>query len=121
MSAILPLHALVVDEAHVGFIDQGGGLQTVTRALAPHVASGEAPEFVIDDGGQPVERGSISIAPGSEQAAHFRIFGSARPFLRRRLKVSHAHTPGNHTLPGQSLKDKERSTGDSFAPRIAPI
>jgi hypothetical protein len=38
----------------------------VTGALASHVTAGEAAEFVIDDGSQSVERGSISFAPGSE-------------------------------------------------------
>src|SRR5215469_1187513 len=30
MGAILPLHALVIDEAHVSFIDQGGSLKAMT-------------------------------------------------------------------------------------------
>ncbi len=70
MGAILPLHALVVDQTHVGFIDQGGGLEAVTGALASHVAAGEAAEFVVDDGSQPVERGAIPVTPGAEQPAH---------------------------------------------------
>jgi hypothetical protein len=73
MSAILPLPTLVIDEPHVGLVYKGCGLPAVTGALATHVAAGEAVEFVINDGGQPVERGSISVAPGSKQPAHFRI------------------------------------------------
>ena len=70
VGAILPLHALVIHQAHVGLIDQSRRLQAVTGALAFHVAPREAMEFVIDDGRQPVERGSVSVTPGSEQPAH---------------------------------------------------
>ena len=74
---------LVVDESHVSFVHQGCGLQAVTGALATHVAAGEAVEFVINDGGQPVERGSISVAPGSKQPAHFRICRIRRGLVHR--------------------------------------
>ena len=56
MGTILPLHALVVHQSNVGFVNQGGCLQAVTGALASHVASRKAAEFVIDDRGQSVER-----------------------------------------------------------------
>jgi len=54
MSAVLPIHPLVIHQAHVGFIDQSGGLQAMTGALTFHVASGKAVEFVIDDWSQAV-------------------------------------------------------------------
>ena len=69
MGAILPLHALIIHQAHVGFIDQGRGLQAVAGALAFHVAARQAVEFVINDGGQPFERALVSVAPGAEQRA----------------------------------------------------
>ena len=68
--AILPLHALVIHQAHVGFIDQGRGLQAVAGALALHVVACQAVEFLIDDGGQPFERALVSVAPGAEQLAY---------------------------------------------------
>jgi hypothetical protein len=69
MGATLPLHPLVVDQAHVGLIDQSGGLQAVTGPLAPHVAAGEATEVVLDDGSQPVERGTITVTPCAKKSA----------------------------------------------------
>ena len=70
MCAILPVHALVIDQAHVGFIDQGRGLETVAGALAFHVAPRQAVQFVINDGGQPLERALISVAPGAQERAY---------------------------------------------------
>ena len=67
MRAILPLHALVIHQAHVGFIDQRGGLQAVPRALALHVAARQTAQFVINDGSQLFERALVSAAPGAEQ------------------------------------------------------
>src|SRR5215472_15611045 len=70
MGAILPPHALVVDQSHVGFIEQRGRLQAGAGALAPHVAPRQPVELVIDDGRQPFERALLSVAPGLEQLAH---------------------------------------------------
>src|ERR1017187_4464999 len=70
MGAILPLHALVIHQSHVGFVDQGGGLQAMTGALTFHVASRQAVKFVIDDWSQAVESSSISITPGPEKLGH---------------------------------------------------
>ena len=52
MGAILPFHALVVHQPHVGFIHQGGGLQGVPRAFALHVVVSQAAKLVINDRGQ---------------------------------------------------------------------
>jgi hypothetical protein len=70
MCAVLPLHSLVIHQAHVGFIDQSGGLQAVTGTLTSHVASRQTVEFVIDDWSQTVERRSISITPGPEKLGY---------------------------------------------------
>src|ERR1035437_7203573 len=70
MGSILPLHALIIHQAHVGFIDQGRGLEAVAGALAFHVAARQAVELVINDGGQPVERALVSVAPGAEKRAY---------------------------------------------------
>ena len=52
MGTILPLHVLVIHQAHVGFVDQSGGLQAIAGAFASHVAARQAVEFVINDWGQ---------------------------------------------------------------------
>jgi hypothetical protein len=49
VSAILPLHSVVVHQPHVRFVDKGGRLEAVARTLAIHVAVSEAAEFPIDD------------------------------------------------------------------------
>ena len=70
MGAILPLHVLVIHQAHVGFVDQGTRLQAMSRPLTSHVASRQAVEFVINDGSQAVESSAISITPGPEKLGH---------------------------------------------------
>src|ERR1019366_5440915 len=60
MGAILPLHALVIHQAQVGFIDQGRGLEAMAGALMSHVAARQAVEFVVNDGGQPAEGALVS-------------------------------------------------------------
>ena len=37
----LPGYAGLVDELHVGFVDEGGGLEGVVRSLAAHVVGGD--------------------------------------------------------------------------------
>ena len=69
MGPILPLHPLVIHQAHIGFIDQRGRLEAVAAALTSHVAVRQAAELRIDDRRQLVERELVSVAPGAEQLA----------------------------------------------------
>ena len=88
MGSILPLHALIIHEAHVGFVDQGGSLQAVAGALVFHVAARQAAKLVIDDGGQPVEGALVATAPGAEKrayVAHSRLTRLCRPLHRLRI------------------------------------
>ena len=70
MGAILPLHALVIHQPHVGFIKQGRRLEAVAGALTLHITTRQAVEFVINDGGQPFQRALVSAAPGAKQLAY---------------------------------------------------
>jgi hypothetical protein len=70
MSAILPLHACVIHQPHVGFVDQSGGLQAVAGTLTFHIAARETVEFVINDRGQAVEHAAVSVGPSLQQLAH---------------------------------------------------
>ena len=70
MGAILPLHALVVHQTHVGFIYQGSGLKRVAWALALHVVVSQAAKLFINDRRQAVERVLVSIAPGAEEPTY---------------------------------------------------
>ena len=65
MGAILPLHALVIHQAHVSFIDQSCRLQTVTGALAFQIAICQAVKFLIHDGCQASQGVCVAIAPGA--------------------------------------------------------
>ena len=69
MGAILPAHALVVDQAQVGFVDQRGGLQAVAGPLALHVVVRQTVELVVDDRGQLGERALVPVGPRTEQRA----------------------------------------------------
>src|SRR5882724_3243746 len=86
VSAILPLHALIVHQAHVSLIDEGGRLKGMARALAFHVAVRKAAKFVINDGREPLERALISRAPGAEERAYLKsielAWHSAVPAIR---------------------------------------
>src|SRR5580700_8995537 len=61
MSAILPLHAFVVHQPHIRFVDQSGSLQAVAGTLTFHIVPRETVEFVIDDRGQPVEHAAVPV------------------------------------------------------------
>ena len=91
MGAILPLHALVVHQAHVGFIYQGGGLERVAWALALHVVVSQAAKFFINDRGQTVERALVSIAPGAEELAYVVCIQLAR-HCRPRIRIGVDYT-----------------------------
>jgi hypothetical protein len=69
MGAVLPLHASEIHQTHVGFIYQGGCLQTVAGALTFHIVVGQATEFVVNSRGQPLKSALVSLAPGTEERA----------------------------------------------------
>jgi hypothetical protein len=66
MGAVLPAYASHIHQAQKGFVDQGGGLQGITRVFPLHVAPGHAAQFSVDQRGQLVERGVVAAAPGSQ-------------------------------------------------------
>src|SRR5437773_1748400 len=117
MGAILPLHALVIHQAHVGFIDQGRGLEAVAGALAFHVALRQTVELVINDGGQPVECASIPVSPGSEQLAH--LAGRRRYHVI--LLCRHSDRPVLSIIAPSSVSSSEFSLRDTSHPPFAPI
>ena len=94
MGAILPLHAPVIHQAHVGLINQGRRLKAVAGPLASDVALGKAVEFVIDDGGQLVERGAVSAAPGTEQAAYLTARWRFSLVIARLYWIAHSPAAG---------------------------
>jgi hypothetical protein len=102
MGSILPLHALVIHQSHVGLIDQGGRLESVARALALHIAVSEAAEFIINNRRQPLERAVVSIAPGAEQRAYVVCIQ-----LTRHWRHGHPYTL-NYTAPASPKNFRSR-------------
>jgi hypothetical protein len=78
--AILPAYATKIDQSNEGFVDERGCLQRVIVTLATHLETGEAPQFLVDDRNQLIERGPIAPPPGEQQLGHMRT----RPIRRRR-------------------------------------
>ena len=69
MRAVLPVHALVIDQPHVGFVDQRRCLKAVAGALAFHVAARQAAELLVHNRRQLGERALVPVAPGTEKHA----------------------------------------------------
>src|SRR5580698_1315121 len=85
MGAVLPLHALIIHQSHVGFVCQRRGLEAVSRALTFHMAASQAAKLVINDRGQFFQRALVTVSPGTEERTyltHFRWAGLYR-FLHR--------------------------------------
>jgi hypothetical protein len=70
VGSIVPLHALVVHQAQVGFIHQSCRLQAVAGAFPFHVATCQTVEFAVNGWGQPFERRLVSVPPGAEKSAY---------------------------------------------------
>ena len=88
MGAVLPLHALVVDQPHVGFVDQRRGLQAVAGALALHVVVRQTVEFVVHDRRQPGERALVPVAPRAEQRTDVVRNRFCRVFTSRGMRAA---------------------------------
>ena len=69
VGAVLPVHALVIDQPHVGFVDQRRRLQAVAGALAVSCTARQAAELVVHDRGQLGERALVPVAPRTEKRA----------------------------------------------------
>ena len=67
MRTIRPVHILLINQADVGFVYQGSGLECVIFSFPAHVTAGQAVEFVVDQRVQLVQSGLVPIAPFSEQ------------------------------------------------------
>lgn len=68
----------LVDELHVGLVDEGGGLEGVIAGFAGHLAAGDEAHFVVDEGEEAVEGGGIAEAPGVEKFGDFVRAGHRR-------------------------------------------
>src|SRR4030095_16739634 len=80
MRPVLPLHAFVVDQPHVGFIDQRRRLQAVAGLLTLHEVVRQTVELVVHDRGQPGERALVAVGPRTQQRTDVveKVFTRAR-------------------------------------------
>ena len=67
MSPVLPLDLLAVNEPDIGFVDEAGCLQSVTRLLPGHVAAGEPAQRLVHERDEFVQCRRITPPPGQEQ------------------------------------------------------
>src|SRR5271165_1778620 len=63
MSAILPIHRVDIHQAEVNLVDQGGGLQSVTRIFPSHAAVRQSVQLVFDHRSQLRQRPVVPGAP----------------------------------------------------------
>ena len=64
-------------------MDQRGRLEGVSGRLSTEMSARHAPQLVIDERNQAVERRGVSLAPGQEQPGHFVHAGVVRHRLVR--------------------------------------
>jgi hypothetical protein len=67
MSAVAPLNCLQIRKPQVEFIDQAGGLQGVTIALAPHTTLCRSVKFPVDLRGQFLQGVGVAQPPRPKQ------------------------------------------------------
>ena len=67
MVAILPIDLVDVDQAEVGFIDQGACLKAVAGTLPCHATASDAVKLLMDERNQLVECCPISTTPSKEE------------------------------------------------------
>src|SRR5262245_16828010 len=107
MRAVLPPHALLIDEPQIGLVHQRGGLQRVIRPLASHIGRGNPTKFALDRLDQAVASLGPSRTPLDEQ--------------RGQVGLSCA---GAHVLLGKRLgwrvTRRVASLYERFLPRSAP-
>jgi hypothetical protein len=58
-------------EAEVGFVDEGGGLESVVGALAAHVGLGEAVELGVDEREEALGGGGVAVVHSLEELSYF--------------------------------------------------
>src|SRR5438477_12702062 len=74
----LPDRLDVVDQAQVGFVENGGRLQRVAGPLPAHVMVGEPVQFRVHQWEQLFQRSLVSVAPLAEQLGDCLLRGSGR-------------------------------------------
>ena len=106
--AVIKIRILSADEAQIGFMHEGGGIERLRAVLAMQGRSGEAAELAIDEGNQCVERVAVAIPPLMQQdgdrgvVLHCRKFTkwlTSREFMR--LLTKKINSAGSARIPQQ--------------------
>jgi hypothetical protein len=71
MCPILPVGTVGIHQMKIGFVNQGRGLERISRTLVPHIAAGNAAKFVINQRRQSLQRRLITAAPGADEGGNF--------------------------------------------------
>src|SRR5215472_6671064 len=77
MNAVFPFEPLEIGQTQIRFVNQRGRLERVPRPLAGHIVTRQAPQFVINDGREPIEGVRIPSSPGPQQSSD--LSGGNRP------------------------------------------
>src|SRR5207247_7344127 len=103
--AVLPPDIFPINEPHVGFIDQLCSLQSVARAFATHVVSGQSMQLLINEWHQLIKSFLVAITPGLEQLRDFmrRGFGHRNPTPA--CKLSCKRLGLYHSIPNSWIAD----------------
>jgi hypothetical protein len=59
MRSPLPIDLRLIDEFHVGFVDQGGGLERISLRFSSEVLPGQVVQLLIDGRKQPIDGRAI--------------------------------------------------------------
>ena len=81
--AAVEIDRMLLDEAEVGFVDEGGGLEGVAGAFAGKVAGREAAKFGVDERDECLQCGGVAGAPSAEE------LGDVGVGLRHRVSMCH--------------------------------
>ena len=63
VGATLPIDAGLIDQFHVSFVDQCGGLQSVALRFASHATTGHQAQFRVDPGRETSQSGFVAGSP----------------------------------------------------------
>jgi hypothetical protein len=98
VSAILPLGKILMNQSHVGFVNQSSALQGMLLALVPQIVLSDTSEFVVNKGDERIESLTISVSPSAQQnrdLCRWLSLHRAGPILRRERSISGAQISVN--------------------------
>ena len=61
MAAILPIDLILFSKPEIGFVDQSGRLQCAGMRFANEITFRQAPEVIVDQGEEAIERGVVAV------------------------------------------------------------